>query len=37
VLALGADAILEKATISVDQIVEAVLGGTASTTGGACY
>ena len=36
VLALGADAILEKATISVDAIVEAVLGGTASTTGGAC-
>ena len=36
VLALGADAILEKATVSVDQVVEAVLGGTASTTGGAC-
>src|SRR3954453_2954638 len=36
VLALGADAVLEKATISVDQVVEAVLGGTASTIGGAC-
>jgi len=34
VIALGADAILEKATVSVDQVVEAVLSRTASTTAG---